>query len=102
MLVVAVMYPGSGGETFDYDYYLSKHMPLVHERWDSMGLQGSQVMRGQPGPDGSKPAFNTITLLTFQSAEAFKAAADAHGPELFGDIPNFTNAKPTVQFNVAA
>ena len=102
MLVVTVLYPGSGGETFDYDYYLSKHMPLVHERWDSMGLKGTQVLRGQAGPDGGKPQFSTITLLNFESAAAFKAAADAHGAELFGDIPNFTNGKPTLQLNETA
>ncbi len=99
MVVVSVLYPASGGETFDHAYYMAHHMPLVHKRWESMGLQGAEVLRGMPGPDGAKPAFNTMTLLRFTSMDAFKAATDAHGAELFGDIPNFTNAKPTVQFN---
>ncbi len=99
MVVVAVLYPASGGETFDHAYYMAHHMPLVHKRWDSMGLQSTEVLRGMPGPDGGKPAFNTMTLLRFASMDAFKAAADAHAAELFGDIPNFTDAKPTVQFN---
>ena len=99
MVVVAVMYPGSGGEKFDHEYYMAKHMPLVHKRWDGMGLQGAEVLRGMPGPGDAKPAFNVMTLLRFASADAFKAASDAHGAELFGDIPNFTDAKPTVQFN---
>ena len=99
MVVVSVLYPASGGEKFDHDYYMANHMPLVHKRWDSMGLQGAEVLRGVPGPDGSSPAFNTVTLLRFASMDAFKAATDAHGAELFGDIPNFTKATPTVQFN---
>ncbi len=99
MVVVAVIYPPSGGEKFDHDYYMSTHMPLVHKRWESMGLQRAEVLRGVPGPDGAKPAFTTMTLLHFTSMDAFKAAADAHAAELFGDIPNFPDVKPTVQFN---
>ncbi len=99
MVVVSVMYPASGGEKFDHAYYMAHHMPLVHKRWDSMGLQGAEVLRGMTGPDGAKPAFSTVALLRFTSMDAFKAAADAHGAELFGDIPNFTDAKPTVQFS---
>ena len=101
MVVVAVLYPASGGEVFDHAYYMTNHMPLVHKRWDGMGLQGAEVLRGVPGPDGAKPAFNTMTLLRFSSMDAFKAATEAHGAELFGDIPNFTKATPTVQFSEA-
>lgn len=99
MIVVSVLYPASGGETFDHDYYMRSHIPLVRQRWEGMGLQKVEVLRGMAGPDGGKPAFSTMALLSFTSMDAFKAAADAHGAELFGDIPNFTTAKPTVQVN---
>lgn len=99
MVVVSVLYPASDGEDFNHDYYMTSHIPLVRKRWASMGLHDVEVLRGVPGPDGTKPAFNAMALLRFESLDAFKAAAGAHGAELFGDIPNFTNAKPTVQFN---
>lgn len=102
MVIIAVMYPAGGGETFDHAYYMGTHIPLVRDRWGSMGLQGVEVLRGTPGPDGAKPTFSTVALLRFASMDAFKKAADAHGAEIFADIPRFTNATPTLQFNETA
>jgi hypothetical protein len=43
--------------------------------------------------------YHIIALLDFESLDAFKAAAEAHGKEIFADIPNFTNVQPSIQFN---
>lgn len=102
-IIVSVMYPASGGGgTFDHDYYLAKHMPLVQARWGGMGLRGAEVLRGAPGPDGAAPTYDVVTLLRFESMDAFKAAAKAHAKEIFADIPRFTPVQPVVQFNEAA
>ena len=34
-----------------------------------------------------------------QRDDAFKAAVDRHGDEIFGDIPKFTDVQPVVQLN---
>jgi hypothetical protein len=34
-----------------------------------------------------------MALLTFGSFEDFKSAGKSHGPGIFADIPNFTNAQ---------
>jgi len=98
MLTIAVMYPGGEGTRFDHAYYNESHMPLVRRLWGPLGLQHDQVMRGQPAPDGAPPAYVTMTLLTFASMDNFKAAADQHGAEIFGDIPNFYDASPALGF----
>ncbi|RAI58256.1 EthD family reductase [Roseicella frigidaeris] len=98
MITVSVLYPNESGTKFDETYYLQKHMPLVRERWSGLGLKDSRVMRGTPGPEGAAP-YRVITLLSFGSVAEFQKAAEAHGPELFGDIPNFTDCKPVVQVN---
>ncbi len=46
MVLVSVMYPSGSGASFDHDYYLQKHVPLVKERWNSMGLEEVRLMRG--------------------------------------------------------
>ena len=102
MLTVAVTYAGGEGTRFDHAYYKDTHMPLVRRLWGPMGLQGDQVMRGQPGPDGKTPATVTMTLLTFASMDHFKAAADQHGAEIFGDIPKFYDGSPSLGFFEAA
>ena len=96
MPVMAVMYPGGDGTRFDHAYYKETHMPMVRRLWGPMGLQHDQVMRGRPAPDGAPPAYVTMTLLTFGSMDEFKAAAAQHGPELFGDIPNFYDGSPSI------
>ena len=102
MVVVSVMYPGASGESFDHAYYTGTHIPLVRERWGGMGLRGIRLLRGTGTPDGAKPSYSMVALLDFESMEAFQGAAARHGAELFGDIPNFTDAKPIVQFNTDA
>ena len=99
MMTVAVMYPAAGGATFDHDYYMATHIPLVRRLWEPMGLQEVRVLRGAPAPDGTDPAYTTIALLTFTDPGAFTAAAGRHGAEIFKDIPNFTSGKPVMQFN---
>ena len=99
MVLVSVMYPIGSGNKFDMDYYLTRHMPLVRERWSPMGLHEAKVIKGVATPDGSAVPYPVIALLTWDSAGAFKTAADTHGAETFGDIPNFTDVQPAVQIN---
>jgi len=101
MLTVAVMYPAAGGAAFDYAYYMANHIPLVRRLWEPMGLQEVRILRGAPAPDGAAPTYILIALLTFTDPDAFTAAAGKHGSEIFKDIPNFTSAKPVMQFNEA-
>lgn len=99
MILVTVMYPAGSETRFDLDYYLSKHMPLVRERWTPHGLRQAQVIKGVGQADGSAPAYQMMALLTFNSLDDFKAAGKAHAREIFADIPNFTDAQALVQIN---
>ena len=97
MMVAAVMYPKS--DKFDLEYYMSSHIPLVKRLWSPLGLQSVQVLRGIAGPDGGAPTYAFTAILTFSTLDAFQQAAGKHGPEIFADIPHFTDAKPTIQLN---
>ncbi len=97
MILVSVMYPAGG--RFDMDYYLGHHMPLVRERWSSFGLHEARVVRGVSTPDGGEAPYQVMALLTWESADAFQKAAAAHGAEIFGDIPKFTDRQAQVQIN---
>jgi uncharacterized protein (TIGR02118 family) len=93
------MYQVGPSQKFDVDYYLKTHMPLVGSLWTSLGLKEAQVLRGIGSPSGDPAVQHIIALLDFASVDAFKAAADAHGKEIFADIPNFTDVQPSIQFN---
>jgi uncharacterized protein (TIGR02118 family) len=99
MIVVSVMYPGGAESTFDESYYLQTHIPLVEKRWGGMGLKSAQVLRGTGTPDGSPPPYRVMALLSFGSLADFQAAVEAHGGEIFADIPRFTSVQPIVQIN---
>jgi len=99
MIRVNVLYPNNAGATFDMDYYLAKHMPMVRERMGS-ALKSMSVDKGvNGGLPGTEPAYQVVTALGFESVEAFQQAFVPHAPEIQGDIPKFTNVVPTIQIS---
>jgi uncharacterized protein (TIGR02118 family) len=99
MIVVSVMYPATAGASFDMDYYLKTHVPLVGARWNSCGLREAKVLSGAGAPGGGAPTYSVIALLTFDSAADFDQAVARHGAEVIGDIPNFSSVQPVIQVN---
>lgn len=98
-MIVSVMYKVEEGQDFNLDYYLKTHVPLVNARWGGHGLRGVKVLLGAGSPSGAPAAYHLVALLDFESLDAFNAAAAAHGGEILGDIANFTNGTPVIQFN---
>ena len=45
------------------------------------------------------PPYRAITVMDFDSLQAFRAAAKESGAIVIGDIVNFTDVKPVVQIN---
>jgi uncharacterized protein (TIGR02118 family) len=99
MIQVTVMYPNTSGSRFDERYYLGEHAALLQRCWGTMGLGGVRLLRGVGTPDGGAAPYRVIALLTFESAEALQRALQAHGAEVLGDIPRFTDVQPIIQVN---
>ena len=99
MTIVSVLYPRTATSHFDYDYYLQSHIPMVKARWSTMGLEQMSLLRGTAALDGSPPGFAMIAELQCTSREAVDEALAAHGAEVLGDIPNFTDVQPTIQIS---
>ena len=91
---ITVLYPEADGATFDMDYYLAKHMPMVARRFGAHGMTGWRVERIVGTPTSDKAAFSVKATLEFGSPEGFKAALAAEGGPVIGDVPNFTTLKP--------
>lgn len=92
---VTVLYPNVDDATFDMDYYLTRHMPMVADRFGSHGMTGWRVVRLDGTPAGPSP-FSVMATLEFGSADGFGAAVKAEGAAVFGDVPNFSNKQPQV------
>lgn len=102
MTIVSVFYPQTATSRFDYGYYLQSHMPMVRERWTSFGLEKAELLRGTASLDGGAPVFAMVATLYFTSEEAVRQALQAHGDEVMGDIPNFTDVEPMLQMGESA
>jgi len=101
MVRVSILYPNTPGARFDFRHYVATHMPMsirllsVHA-----GFRGVSVERGLSGATaGSPPAFIATCHFLFDSAEDFLAAFLPHAEVLRGDMPNYTNIDPVIQFN---
>jgi uncharacterized protein (TIGR02118 family) len=97
MIRVNVLYPNNPGSTFDMNYYLSKHMPMVQQKMGA-ALKGMTVDQGlNGGLPGTEAAQRVIASLLFDSVEAFEHAFTPHTAEIMGDIPRYTNIAPVIQ-----
>ena len=98
MIKVTALYPNEPGKRFEIDYFMNKHMPMVHQRLDPMGLVRSEVEKGIGSMEPGAPApFVLIANLIFNSMEELHDAFTEHTAEMMGDMPNFTDIQPQFQ-----
>ncbi len=99
MIKVSVMYQNGEGKTFDMNYYLEKHVPLVQGKLGST-LKKTDVDQGLSGAEpGSQPTYLAMCHLYFDSIEAFQNSFGPIAEDLLADIPNFTNTQPVIQIS---
>ena len=98
MVRLTVLYPKTADSKFDMTYYLDKHIPLVKERLTPFGLVGVDLQEGLTGATSTDlPTYIMITGLIFNTTDELSTGMGSHGPELLGDIPNFTDQQPITQ-----
>jgi uncharacterized protein (TIGR02118 family) len=97
MISVIVLYPNVPGSRFDMDYYVNRHLKLVRDRLEPMGMR-SMTFTTEAALDPSAPpqVYRLIAELRFDDMEVTRRALTAHGPETQADIPNFTDVTPLI------
>lgn len=94
---LTAIYPKTPGTSFDMEYYLNSHGPLVDRLF---APQSIQVSEGVSGPEeGTEPAYWVVTVITFASLSELQNAVATHGEEVIGDIQNFTDVEVQLQVN---
>jgi len=100
MIRVLVLYPQEEGSTFDHAYFMEKHLPMVKERLEPLGLLRIEVDKGISATDPNAPApYSVMNSLMFNTVEEVHQAFMAEGRAVMGDTPNYTNVKPIIQIN---
>ena len=99
MIKVSVMYPNAPGARFDFEYYRTKHLPMV------AGILGQRcksyaIDRGLGGGGPGAPApYIAMCHLSCESVEQFLAAVSPREHEILADIANFTDQRPVMQIS---
>jgi uncharacterized protein (TIGR02118 family) len=101
MFNISSIYPSKEGYSFDFDYYLNRHMPLSIERLSgAKGFRGVSVERGVSIEDPKiESSYVAMCHYYFDTLEDFTAAFMPHAEELQGDIINYTDIEPVIQIN---
>lgn len=99
MIRVSVLYPHKEGARFDWSYYLSKHVPMVTQKFGS-AAKATSIEQGIGGGFPGTPAPHVaIANFTFESVPAFQAAFGPHAEEILADIPRYTSIEPIIQIS---
>lgn len=94
---LSAIYPKTADSTFDMDYYMDSHIPLVEELFQPLSVEVNVGVAG--AAEGSEPPYAVMTDITFATLEDLQNAVATHGEEVIGDIPNFTNVDAQLQTN---
>jgi len=101
MIKISILYPNTPGSRFDLKYYVETHMPMSIDLLGAHpGFKGVSVEQGLGGLiPGSEAAYVAMCHFLFDSLEDFIAAFTPHADVLQGDMPNYTDIEPVIQFN---
>ncbi|WP_418318935.1 EthD family reductase [Piscinibacter sakaiensis] len=99
MIKVSVMYANAPGARFDHAYYRDKHMPLLKQRMGDACLYYTVDKGLAGGKPGDPPTYIAMCHIFCESVEAFQSAFGPHAKEILGDIPNYTDQPPLLQFS---
>jgi uncharacterized protein (TIGR02118 family) len=99
MIKVSVLYPNTPDSTFDVDYFVGSHIPMVQSKLGA-ACKGIELEVGLGGVEpGAPPTYKAMGHLHFDSVGAFEAAFGPHAESLLADIPNYTNTEPVFQIS---
>lgn len=97
MIRINVLYPRREGARFDTDYYVNRHLPLLHELLLPMGLAGMQAHAGTSGGPEPASSYLMVASLDFASSDDLRRAMSIHGAAIAADIGRCTDIEPLVQ-----
>jgi uncharacterized protein (TIGR02118 family) len=99
MFKVSVTYLNGDGKTFEWNYYLNKHVPLVKNLLGD-SLKVVTIDKGLTGGAPESPApYLAVFNMYFETVSAFQNSFGPNAEKIRNDIPNYTNIQPVVQIS---
>ena len=99
MVTLNVLYPNKDGATFDMNYYLTSHIPMLKRVYGS-ALKGCTVEQGLGGRDpATKAEFAVLCHLRFDSVESYQQAIGPVAEQIRNDVANYASEAPIIQLS---
>jgi uncharacterized protein (TIGR02118 family) len=99
MIKVRVFYPNTPDSTFDLDYYVNTHIPMVQGKLGA-ACTGVAVESGLGGGAPDAPAtYNAMGYLYFDSVDSLQGSFRPHAEAMMENVQNFTNIEPVIQLS---
>jgi uncharacterized protein (TIGR02118 family) len=98
MIQLNILYPKTENAQFDWDYYLNTHMPMSI-RLHGAALKGITIAKGSDGIEAAPVVYVAVTNMLFETVDSFLEAFMPHAETLQGDMKNYTNIQPVIQFS---
>jgi uncharacterized protein (TIGR02118 family) len=89
VICLTVLYPNADDATFDMDYYIASHMPML----------AAALGEGCKGWGAARVTTDKHVAMGWamiDSIETYKAAMGEHGAAIRSDVANYTNQQPEV------
>ncbi|KAL5606674.1 hypothetical protein BROUX41_003070 [Berkeleyomyces rouxiae] len=88
---VSFTYAHDPAASFDIDYYLKTHMPLVESHWKQYGLLGYKVIQFDVSDASNPPPLRVVCVSSWKDEASWQAAIKSpEMPTVMADVPNFT------------
>ena len=95
MIKVTVFYGNEEGKSFNMDYYVNTHMPLVQERLTPFGMRYYNVEQGISDTDPTRlPCTSPSATCCSTTLTASTRASRPTAANWSGDVKNFTDIEP--------
>src|ERR1700716_1492025 len=99
MITLNVLYPNRDGATFDMDYYITSHIPML-KRMLGSALKGCIVEQGLGGRDpGTQAGVAVVCHLRFDPVESYQQAIGPVAGHIRNDVPNYASEAPIIQLS---
>lgn len=100
MFAVVMLYPQTSDSHFNFDYYISTHLPRIREIFKDLGLVRAEIQAGiASAMPGSESPYSCICTFTFETLEGYGQGFAQEGAWIMGDIHNYTNVQPLIQIS---
>lgn len=96
LIKVSVMYPYAEGNTFNMEYYTTKHMPMV-AAYLGDNLVKYTIEKGlASGVPNTPLPYMAIGIFYIKNLDDYKAAIMPNREAIRADFPNYTNTIPII------